>query len=68
VERLRSQLEESTFTFNGCELRATASFGIAGIDGVAASGTLEEVLASADAALYSAKSRGRNRIEVAKRG
>jgi len=68
VERLRSELEESTFAFNGCELRATASFGIAGIEGIAASGTLEDILASADAALYSAKGRGRNRIEVAKPG
>jgi len=68
VERLRSQLEESTFAFSGCELRATASFGIAGIEGSAASRTLEDILASADAALYSAKRRGRNRIEVAKAG
>lgn len=61
AERIRWKLE-SRF-FDGGGLRLTASLGIASrSEGIA---TLEELIAAADAALYEAKSGGRNRVSSA---
>jgi len=64
IERIRNQFESETFTFGGASLRATASFGIAGLQGNTPS-DLEQLLRDADAALYRAKENGRNRIDFA---
>jgi diguanylate cyclase (GGDEF)-like protein len=48
---------------DGCAVRVTASIGLA--EACAAHSTLDDVISAADTALYRAKDRGRNCIEVA---
>jgi two-component system, cell cycle response regulator len=62
MERIRRQFEAEKFAFEGRVLTATASFGVAGFQGSTAPG-LDELLRDADAALYVAKGKGRNRVE-----
>jgi two-component system cell cycle response regulator len=64
VERVRKELEATQFSFSGRRLRVTASFGMAGFEGVDAP-DFDRLIAQADAALYSAKRLGRNRVEMA---
>ena len=66
AERIRQRLESTSLPCGGESIVVTASIGIAGMEESAS----EEVLSPAalidraDRALYSAKSRGRNRIEM----
>lgn len=65
AERIRSRLEKTELECGGAPFRVTVSIGIAGID---SSQDVNEVSPSAlidraDRALYTAKHRGRNRIE-----
>ncbi|HKV82754.1 MAG TPA: diguanylate cyclase [Candidatus Sulfotelmatobacter sp.] len=62
VERIRRQFEAEMFTFDGKVITATASFGITGFQGRNAP-SLDNLLREADAALYLAKGKGRNRLE-----
>jgi diguanylate cyclase (GGDEF)-like protein len=62
VERIRKALEEQEFLFQGKAIHATASFGVAGFDRGDIS-DFASLVARADAALYSAKQKGRNRVE-----
>jgi two-component system, cell cycle response regulator len=62
IERIRRQFEAEKFGFDGKVVTATASFGIAGFQGGNAPG-LDQLLRDADAALYIAKGKGRNRLE-----
>ena len=64
VERIRRGFEAEKLAFGGTSMRATASFGIAGFQGSGAP-DLDQILRDADAALYAAKHKGRNRIEFA---
>jgi diguanylate cyclase (GGDEF)-like protein len=64
IDRIRKELGETEFHFRGRPTRVTASFGIAGLEGNEAP-DFARILARADAALYSAKGSGRNRIEIA---
>jgi two-component system chemotaxis response regulator CheY len=63
IERIRTELANTPFTFGGCTFAVTASFGLAGFEGSQKPSTLSKLRAMADAALYSAKRGGRNRIE-----
>jgi two-component system cell cycle response regulator len=63
IECVRAHLEATKFNFNGNNLTVTASFGLAGFEGTAAP-DFNRLVAQADLALYSAKRRGRNRIEI----
>jgi two-component system, cell cycle response regulator len=64
VERVRQQFAAHTFTFDGRNVVVTASFGISSyVQGQAPD--FSRLVAQADAALYSAKRLGRNRIEIA---
>jgi len=66
VERIRRTLEEKEFSFQGKIIRATASFGVAGFQGEKTV-DFTSLVARADAALYSAKQKGRNRVEFEQR-
>jgi diguanylate cyclase (GGDEF)-like protein len=63
LERIRSQFESEKFLVSGSEFVVTASFGVAGFCGEKAP-EFSELITRADAALYRAKHRGRNYIEI----
>lgn len=63
AERVRRAIEETEHTVGGETFRVTASLGVAGVDGERIDA--KTLLGRADAALYQAKRRGRNRVEVA---
>lgn len=65
IERIRRELERTLFTFGGCTVRVTASFGLAGFEGHQKPSIFSKLQALADAALYTAKREGRNRAEFA---
>ena len=62
VERVRKYFEVEEFRFGNNVIRVTASFGVAGFRG-AQPPEFSTLLTRADAALYSAKRQGRNRVE-----
>src|ERR1700675_632678 len=64
IERMRAELEDAKFDFDGGSLTVTASFGLAGFEGIQAP-DFNRLVSQADAALYAAKRTGRNRIEIA---
>src|ERR1700690_251707 len=64
IDRIREQLEAQAFQFGDASLRVTASFGISGFQ-TGAPPDFTGLVNQADVALYSAKHRGRNRIEFA---
>lgn len=64
IDRVRTELEATKFSFAGKNITVTASFGMAGFAGTRAP-DFSRLVAQADASLYSAKRRGRNRVEVA---
>ena len=64
AERIRKEFEDQEFLFGGRVIKVTASFGISGFQGKKHP-EFRQLLNQADAALYTAKHRGRNRIEFA---
>lgn len=66
AERVRTAFAANPYEVNGHAIPATVSIGVAVTD--QAGFDLEVLLAAADAALYEAKSRGRNRVVVADPG
>jgi diguanylate cyclase (GGDEF)-like protein len=64
LERIRGDFERKEFVTPKGIVRATASFGIAGFEGSVAP-EFTDMLSRADGALYRAKGKGRNRIEIA---
>ena len=62
AEKIRSRIADTPFYINGQALRITASLGIAQSTHDCST---ESLLRLVDKALYAAKSRGRNRVEVA---
>lgn len=64
AERVRRAIAEAKYLLpNGTEHRATASVGLASAEN--ADWQLDDLLGRADKAMYSAKHRGRNRVETA---
>lgn len=64
AERIRAQLESAEFMFGQQIVRVTASFGLAALGSTTAP-DFNSLVRQADAALYVAKRRGRNRTETA---
>lgn len=62
IERIRRTLEQQEFSFQGNIIHATASFGVAALNREKPA-DLGALMERADAALYSAKQNGRNRVE-----
>jgi two-component system, cell cycle response regulator len=65
IERIREELDKTVFTFGGCTVRVTASFGLAGFEGHQKPSIFSKLQLLADEALYAAKRAGRNRVELA---
>src|SRR5262249_17712868 len=64
AERVRRAIAEAKYALpNGSEHKATASVGLASAEN--ADWQLEDLLGRADKAMYAAKHRGRNRVEMA---
>jgi diguanylate cyclase (GGDEF)-like protein len=63
IDRVRAEFEATNFNFDGHGLNVTASFGLTGFAGTRAP-DFNRLVAQADAALYSAKRQGRNRLEL----
>jgi len=64
AERLRRHVEQTVTRYDGRELRATVSIGVACYPSTRAE-TFEELMEAADRALYRAKHDGRNRVSRA---
>ena len=64
IERIRTQVAMRPISFGACTIGVTASFGLAGFEGSERPSTFNKLREMADAALYSAKRRGRNRVEL----
>jgi diguanylate cyclase (GGDEF)-like protein len=66
AERIRSRLESTQLPCGSTSITVTASIGIAGMDTPAESEVLSPagLIDRADRALYTAKNRGRNRVEM----
>ncbi len=62
AERVRTAFQAAAVEFGGHRIAATVSVGVAS---AAATAHIETLIAHADAALYRAKSNGRNRLETA---
>jgi diguanylate cyclase (GGDEF)-like protein len=62
AEKIRATLAQAPFQLRSASLAVTASFGVSELPS-GQSGTLEDLYAAADQALYAAKNNGRNRVE-----
>lgn len=65
AERLRKGIEELVIAGPNGPFNVTSSFGVASVCGPGCNGKIKELIARADAALYSAKHSGRNRVVTA---
>ncbi len=63
-DRIRKHMEQQKFTVNGQTFSVTTSMGVAGFRGTTPP-AFADLITEADTALYSAKRKGRNRIEYA---
>ncbi len=64
AERLRHRLEKHRIPYAGKTLEVTASFGVSGFENCSSEVDLDLLLRNADKALYRAKNKGRNRVEM----
>jgi diguanylate cyclase (GGDEF)-like protein len=65
AEKLRAAIEQHSFSYGGDNYKVTSSFGVAALDpAISKSVKKNELIERADKALYQAKKKGRNRIEL----
>ena len=64
AERIRLRVQATHFSYDDIEIPVTVSIGVATRAGEAI-GSVDEIVASADAFMYLAKDRGRNQVVVA---
>lgn len=62
AERIRKLIEHHTFEINGTNIHLTASLGVASVEEHGIS--IDELIQAADIALYSAKTKGKNKVLV----
>lgn len=62
AERLRKQIEEHTFSYQGQHIDITISAGVASAGELLAKTTMRNLIELADKRLYQAKDKGRNRV------
>jgi diguanylate cyclase (GGDEF)-like protein len=65
IERLRSEIDHSVVIESGEKIHYTASFGLVSTSQLSEQQGLSHMMRMADAALYSAKQQGRNRVFIA---
>ncbi|HSH85816.1 MAG TPA: diguanylate cyclase [Methylophilus sp.] len=65
IERLRSEIDHSVVIESGEKIHYTASFGLVSTSQLSDQQGLSHMMRMADAALYSAKQQGRNRVFIA---
>ena len=63
AEKIRKTIAETTFATQGLNLNVTLSFGVADMT-VGTPTSTDEIIRNADQALYEAKRKGRNRVEL----
>ena len=63
AERVREKVEQSSFIFEGITIPTTLSIGVCSMKGENIT-TLDTLIKKADNALYQAKNKGRNRVEI----
>ncbi|MFH0962401.1 MAG: diguanylate cyclase [Planctomycetota bacterium] len=64
AERLRTKIAETVFRDDTAEARITVSCGVASCPGTVPQSSVDGLLRAADSALYLAKQKGRNRVEI----
>ncbi|MBY0371230.1 diguanylate cyclase [bacterium] len=62
AERIRAAIEKQVYTFDNKQIPVTISIGVASLDSTSKSA--DDLIATADRALYDAKNQGRNRVCV----
>jgi diguanylate cyclase (GGDEF)-like protein len=65
IERLRAEIDHSVMTEQGEKIHYTASFGLVSTSQLGEQQGMAHLMKMADAALYTAKQQGRNRVFIA---